>query len=75
MRKPPVFAVEKQKLRQCLCLWRKHKSDGKKQENVLKNKNINVVMITGDNEKTAEIVAKQIGIDKINSVFFWKYVA
>ena len=34
MRKPPVFAVEKQKLRQCLCLWRKHKSDGKKQENV-----------------------------------------
>lgn len=42
MRKPPVFAVEKQKLRQCLCLWRKHKSDGKKQENVLKNKNINV---------------------------------
>ena len=41
MRKPPVFAVEKQNPRQCLCLWRKHKSDGKKQENVLKNKNIN----------------------------------
>ena len=33
MRKPPVFAVEKQNPRQCLCLWRKHKSDGKKQEN------------------------------------------
>lgn len=33
----------------------------------LKNKNINVVMITGDNEKTAEIVAKQIGIDKVIS--------
>ena len=28
MRKPPVFAVEKQNPRQCLCLWRKHKSDG-----------------------------------------------
>lgn len=42
MRKPPVFAVEKQNPRQCLCLWKKHKSDGKKQENVLKNKNINV---------------------------------
>lgn len=42
MRKPPVFAVEKQKPRQCLCLWRKHKSDGMKQKNVLKNKNINV---------------------------------
>ena len=33
----------------------------------LKNKNINVVMITGDNEKTAEIVEKQIGIDKVIS--------
>ena len=39
-------------------------------ENVIKefkNKNINVVMITGDNEKTAEIVAKQIGIEKVIS--------
>lgn len=42
MRKPPALAVEKQKPRQCLCLRRKHKSDGKKQKNVLKNKNINV---------------------------------
>ena len=33
----------------------------------LKDKNINVVMLTGDNEKTAEIVAKQIGIDKVVS--------
>ena len=42
MRKPPVSAVKKQKPRQCLCLRRKHKSDGKKQKNVLQNKNINV---------------------------------
>ena len=33
----------------------------------LKEKNINVVMLTGDNEKTAEIVAKQIGVDKVVS--------
>ena len=31
----------------------------------LKNKNINIVMLTGDNEKTAEIIAKEIGIDKV----------
>ena len=42
MRKPPVSAVEKQKLLQCLCMQRKYKSDEKKQENVLKNNNINV---------------------------------
>lgn len=42
MRKPPVFAVKKQNPRQCLRLRRKHKSDGKKQKNVLKNENINV---------------------------------
>ena len=33
----------------------------------LKDKNINVLMLTGDNEKTAEIVAKQIGIEKVIS--------
>lgn len=33
----------------------------------LKHKNIDVVMLTGDNEKTAEIIAKQIGIDKVIS--------
>lgn len=42
MRKPPVFAVEKQKPRHCLRRQGKYRSDGKKQENVLKNKNINV---------------------------------
>ena len=39
-------------------------------ENVIKElreKNINGVMLTGDNEKTAEIVARQIGIEKIVS--------
>ena len=30
----------------------------------LKAKHIEIVMLTGDNEKTAEIIAKQIGIDK-----------
>lgn len=31
----------------------------------IKQKNIDIVIITGDNEKTANIIAKQIGIDKV----------
>ena len=31
----------------------------------IKEKNIDIVMLTGDNEKTAETIAKQIGIDKV----------
>ena len=46
MRKSPASAVEKQKPRHCLWWQEKHKSDGKKQENVLKNKNINVTYIS-----------------------------
>ena len=33
----------------------------------LKNRNIDIVMLTGDNEKSAEIIAKEIGIDKVIS--------
>ena len=32
-----------------------------------KNRNIDIVMLTGDNEKTAEIIAKEIGINKVIS--------
>ena len=63
MRKPPVFAVEKQNPRQCLCLWRKHKSDGKKQENVLKNKNINddLKNLAMENDKDFDAYIEKFG--------------
>ena len=31
----------------------------------LQKRNIEVVMLTGDNEKTAKAIAKQIGVDKV----------
>ena len=33
----------------------------------LKNRNINVVMLTGDNEQTAKVIAEQIGITNIKA--------
>jgi P-type E1-E2 ATPase len=33
----------------------------------IKEKNIEVLMLTGDNEKTAEAIAKEVGIDKIKA--------
>ena len=60
MRKPPVFAVEKQKPRQCLCLWRKHKSDGMKQKNVLKNKNYKIEEAYILSEGNIEIEGKRV---------------
>lgn len=41
------------------------KKDAKRAIESLKNANIETIMITGDNEKTAKSVAKQIGIDKV----------
>ena len=35
--------------------------------NKLKNRNIDIVMLTGDNEKTAKYIAKEIGIEKVIS--------
>lgn len=33
--------------------------------NRLKNKNIEIIMLTGDNEKTAKVIAEEIGIQKV----------
>lgn len=41
------------------------KPESKKIIKDLKEKNINVVMLTGDNEKTAKAIAKELGIDRV----------
>ncbi len=41
------------------------KEESKKVVEDLKNRNIQVIMLTGDNEKTANAIAKQLGIEKV----------
>ena len=41
------------------------KPESKKIIKDLKEQNINVVMLTGDNEKTAKAIAKELGIDRV----------
>lgn len=41
------------------------KKEAKEAIDILKNKKINLIMLTGDNKKTAEIIANQLGIDNI----------
>jgi Cu+-exporting ATPase len=60
--KTPIFVAHGNQLIGVLGLMDTLKPDSKKAIDKLKNINIDVMMITGDNEKTAQAIAKKLGI-------------
>lgn len=61
---PLYFSLDKQFLG-VICVADVIKEDSKKAVDELKNMGIQVVMLTGDNEKTASAVGEQVGVDKV----------
>ncbi len=65
--KTPVYLAVENELYGIIAIADVLKDSSKKAINKLKNMGIEVAMITGDNRKTAEAIAKQVGIDRILS--------
>ena len=63
--KTPIFFAYDGKLVGILAAADVIKEDSKKAVEELKNMGLNVVMLTGDNEKTARAIAAQAGIDNV----------
>lgn len=63
--KTPIFFAYDGKLVGILAAADVIKEDSKKAIEELKNMGLNVVMLTGDNEKTARAIAAQAGIDNV----------
>ena len=65
--KTPLFIVYGNKLIGIIAVADTIKSSSKEAVKKLKQMGIKIVMLTGDNKKTAEIIARQIGIDEVIS--------
>ncbi len=63
--KTPMFVAIDGELTGVLAVADEIKPESKAAISALKNMNIEVAMITGDNQRTAEAVAKQVGINRI----------
>ncbi len=63
--KTPLFFAKKDRLIGIIAVADTIKDDSKVAVEELKNLGIRVVMITGDNEKTAKAIATQTGIDEV----------
>ncbi|SHJ42810.1 heavy metal translocating P-type ATPase [Parasporobacterium paucivorans] len=63
--KTPVFAVVDEKAAGIIAIADVVKKDSKEAISRLHQLGIMVVMITGDNQKTAEAVAREVGIDRV----------
>lgn len=63
----PLIILENQKLIGLIGIKDEVKPDSKEAISYLKQKGINVVMLTGDNKNTASIIANEIGINDVYS--------
>ncbi len=63
--KTPIYISINKKLSGIIAIADTLNSNSKEAINQLKRKNIEVLMITGDNEKTARAIAKQAGIENV----------
>lgn len=63
--KTPLFFVEDSTFLGTIAVADVIKEDSKQAISELKNMGIHVVMLTGDNEKTAEAIGKQAGVDEV----------
>ncbi len=63
--KTPVFFAENGKLLGIIALADSLKEDSAEAIKELKHMGIRVVMLTGDNEKTAKAIARSVGIDEV----------
>lgn len=63
--KTPLFFAEENKLIGIIAVADVIKEDSSQAVKELKNMGIHVVMITGDNERTAQAIGKQAGVDEV----------
>ena len=63
--KTPMYVIIDKKLEAIIAVADTVKPSSKKAVQILKNMGIEIVMLTGDNEKTAKAIAKELGISRV----------